>query len=110
MDHNHNHIQTKLLTERQLILVRLDQPQDLSLGQCQVEQCDLLQMRDKLARILRALERLEKGMYGWCLSCHQPIDPDRLGALPEAEFCHSCRPRLGYRLLKPVSSPHLYIV
>jgi hypothetical protein len=105
MDHTHKQIQTRLLTERQLIVVRLEPLQDPSLGLSLVEQRYVLQVLDRLARIERALERLENGKYGWCLACHQPIGPDPLDALPEAEFCLSCQSQLERRLLKPGPSP-----
>jgi RNA polymerase-binding transcription factor DksA len=110
MDHIHKQIQSRLLTERQLILDHLELLQDPSPGESLVEQRYLLQAQGKLARILRALGRLEKGMYGWCLSCHQPIGPARLDALPEAEFCLSCRSQLEHRMLNPGSLPHPYAV
>lgn len=34
-----------------------------------------------------ALERIDKGKYGLCLKCGQPIEIGRLKTYPEAEFC-----------------------
>jgi RNA polymerase-binding transcription factor DksA len=34
-----------------------------------------------------AFGRLEKGTYGICPVCDEPIDDERLEAKPEAEFC-----------------------
>ena len=39
---------------------------------------------------LRALERLASGTYGRCVTCGQPIAPERLEAIPDAETCISC--------------------
>ena len=44
-----------------------------------------------LTQILAALQRIEQGRYGGCVACHQPIDPERLAALPEASRCISCQ-------------------
>ena len=37
-----------------------------------------------------ALERLEKGTYGFCESCDEAISAKRLRALPEAKLCITC--------------------
>lgn len=33
----------------------------------------------------------ERGLYGTCENCGQPIDPDRLAAFPEATLCITCK-------------------
>jgi RNA polymerase-binding transcription factor DksA len=38
----------------------------------------------------RALDRLTNGTYGRCITCGQPIPPERLEAIPDAETCVSC--------------------
>ncbi len=48
-------------------------------------------IRDQLAEIGQALNKFEKGTYGRCDSCGQPIDPARLEALPQAHLCLSCK-------------------
>ncbi|MDO8558169.1 MAG: TraR/DksA C4-type zinc finger protein [bacterium] len=40
-----------------------------------------------LARIEHALNKMEKGVYGVCEKCGQDIAPERLRAVPEAEYC-----------------------
>lgn len=47
--------------------------------------------RGLLAGIVRALERMDDGTYGLCVSCGEPIDIDRLEALPAAVDCLDCR-------------------
>ena len=47
--------------------------------------------RESLARIERALARIEAGTYGVCVRCGEPIGADRLEAMPEAELCISCK-------------------
>jgi len=51
----------------------------------------LIQMKaDTLRRIDAALRRLEKGAYGNCAECGDPIAPERLTALPFAVRCKDC--------------------
>ena len=46
---------------------------------------------DQLAAVASALDKFDKGTYGLCESCRQPIDPARLEALPEAKLCVNCK-------------------
>ena len=48
-------------------------------------------IRDQLAEVEHALSKFEKGTYGLCDRCGQPIDPARLEALPQANLCLSCK-------------------
>ena len=48
-------------------------------------------MKTELAKVERALHKFEEGTYGLCDSCGQPIDPERLEALPHATLCLSCK-------------------
>ena len=43
-----------------------------------------------LIKVEQAIERLEQGRYGTCERCNQPIDMERLRALPYALTCASC--------------------
>lgn len=47
--------------------------------------------RGLLAGIQRALERMDDGTYGSCVSCGELIDINRLEALPAAVDCLECR-------------------
>jgi RNA polymerase-binding protein DksA len=40
----------------------------------------------------RAVQRIEKGTYGICPVCKEPIPDERLEARPEAEFCVKHQP------------------
>ncbi len=40
-----------------------------------------------------ARARLENGMFGVCVQCHEPIDPARLNAFPGAARCAICQER-----------------
>jgi DnaK suppressor protein len=46
--------------------------------------------RAAILRIDAALERLERGTYGACVTCRAPIDIKRLDAFPDAERCGPC--------------------
>ncbi|RJQ40218.1 MAG: hypothetical protein C4555_01925 [Dehalococcoidia bacterium] len=48
-------------------------------------------IRDQLAEIEHALDKFEKGTYGFCDRCGAPIDPARLDALPQASLCLKCK-------------------
>jgi RNA polymerase-binding transcription factor DksA len=48
---------------------------------------------DALRRVDAALERLDAGVYGICVSCGGPIPSARLEALPAAEMCIGCQGR-----------------
>jgi len=54
----------------------------------------IIQMEDRLEEIQAALERIEKGTFGICTSCGNPIMPARVIALPHAALCVSCQSRL----------------
>jgi len=49
------------------------------------------QTGDQLAAVKHALSKFEKGTYGLCDICGQPIDPARLEALPQASLCLDCK-------------------
>ncbi len=49
---------------------------------------------EKLRRIEEALDRLDSGDYGICLSCGEPIPERRLDVLPWARYCVRCQERL----------------
>jgi DnaK suppressor protein len=49
--------------------------------------------RSMVARIDRALARMDAGTYGLCSNCGRPIDRDRLLALPHAGTCMDCQRR-----------------
>jgi DnaK suppressor protein len=49
----------------------------------------------ELARIASALERLEQGEYGYCVTCGEPIAPKRLELDPATPLCVNCAGRSG---------------
>ena len=44
-----------------------------------------------LAAIEEALARIEKGTYGICRDCGEPIAPARLNAIPWTRVCIACK-------------------
>jgi DnaK suppressor protein len=48
-------------------------------------------VRHEMSDITHALEKFEKGTYGLCENCGQPINPERLEVLPQAAYCVSCK-------------------
>ena len=47
-------------------------------------------VRAELAEIDLALERLERGQYGFCAACGRAISAARLRALPATSRCSAC--------------------
>jgi RNA polymerase-binding transcription factor DksA len=50
-------------------------------------------LRYTLELVNRALDKMDKGVYGFCEKCGQRIDPARLKALPYATLCMACQAR-----------------
>lgn len=50
-------------------------------------------IQNELGEIEAALARLAQGSYGVCAGCYEPIDPDRLEAVPATRYCKACQDR-----------------
>jgi DnaK suppressor protein len=54
-----------------------------------------LKLKQTDAKILQAIEealaRLDKGSYGMCRDCGEPISPARLNAIPWTRVCITCK-------------------
>jgi RNA polymerase-binding protein DksA len=48
-------------------------------------------IRQEMAKVEHAQEKIGKGTYGLCDNCGKPIDPQRLEALPQATVCMNCK-------------------
>jgi DnaK suppressor protein len=69
---------------------------------------DLLDERSRnvIQAIDAALDRIQKGTYGYCLSCEEPIASERLKAIPWAIQCTDCAERNEHQVsVLPVSAP-----
>lgn len=67
----------------------------------------LATLQSQLAAIEDALAAIDKGTYGICERCGQPISPERLAVKPEATLCVKCQAeveRLQKRGLSPSRS------
>jgi len=53
---------------------------------------------EQLRMVEEALDRLESGDYGICLSCEEPIALKRLNAIPWARYCVTCQELVGAEL------------
>jgi DnaK suppressor protein len=49
----------------------------------------------QLRLVEEALDRMDSGDYGVCLSCEEPIPAKRLRALPWARYCVTCQEIAG---------------
>jgi DnaK suppressor protein len=58
--------------------ITFERERDLSLSQ---------NAHDLIEKIERALDRMDQGTYGRCAACREPIEPERLDALPYAVHC-----------------------
>ncbi len=47
---------------------------------------------ERLLRIQSALQRIQRGTYGTCGRCRQPMGGARLTAFPDAVLCVKCTP------------------
>lgn len=54
----------------------------------------ILSLEKKLSEIDRALRMTQRGDYGLCERCGQPIDPARLKVMPTATLCLKCKQEL----------------
>jgi DnaK suppressor protein len=54
----------------------------------------------QLRQIQEALDRLQLGEFGMCLSCAEAIPAKRLQALPWAKYCVRCQEKIGDRLVE----------
>jgi DnaK suppressor protein len=52
-------------------------------------------LKQDLAEVDHALDKIEKGTYGICDICGQPISPERLKALPQTGYCMSCKSKIS---------------
>ena len=52
-------------------------------------------IRQEMASVEHAMEKIEQGTYGLCDNCGKPIDPERLEALPQASLCMKCKALLA---------------
>lgn len=49
-----------------------------------------LSAQNEITRIDAALQRIEDGEYGWCVTCGAEISAQRLDVVPFTPFCRRC--------------------
>jgi RNA polymerase-binding transcription factor DksA len=62
-----------------------------SLSDADRSEAALQAMERQRSAVLAALRRLDKGQYGLCVGCGQPVPESRLEARPDAARCVACQ-------------------
>lgn len=60
----------------------------------------------ELIEIRNALDRMDRGVFGICESCEEPIAVERLRKLPYAKFCIDCQAAFEKGKLTLVARPY----
>ncbi len=47
-------------------------------------------LQNRMTEVGEALNKVEKGQYGYCARCGKDINPARLELVPEAQYCVEC--------------------
>lgn len=97
-------IQQALQEQKEVLTRRLEEAEtsmtadnpnraDLAMRAIQNERQGLLAARaeEQLKDIQAALDRIDEGTYGLCETCGQPINPERLHAIPATTVCMKCK-------------------
>lgn len=56
-----------------------------------------LQVEHDLQRVDAAIERIDTGLYGYCVGCGEEIELNQLRADPATSFCLACSSRVQRR-------------
>jgi DnaK suppressor protein len=87
------------------VVTRLDVPSDEGdLSQQSHEEWIFLNRNTLEMKLLRevedALRRIERGTYGVCHECEEPISSKRLDAVPWAKYCVTCQEEIAARVAR----------
>lgn len=63
---------------------------DPSITRWELDQAMLADLKKRAVSLKQQLSRINRGTYGICEHCDQPIDPDRLAVLPDTNTCIKC--------------------
>lgn len=77
--------ESELEQQREGRLARMD-----ALQRQAVDQETARRRANALSRVKAALARIDKGEYGWCTACDEPIAAKRLENDPSAALCIDC--------------------
>jgi RNA polymerase-binding transcription factor len=61
-----------------------------AIGEKSVNEAMHIQVKQRLERLINALDRIEKGTYGTCVRCQKEMPYGRLEAVPESLVCVPC--------------------
>ena len=88
----HHERREQLLRARAFRLEQLaaSEPEQTALEQQSVQRALHMAATTALAEIDAALDRMDRGVYGQCVTCAQRIPDDRLDVLPMAPQCMPC--------------------
>lgn len=84
----------ELASEREAISLRdVTDTKDASFAStvAGIRQAGLQREAEEIEDIRGALARIERGTYGLCIDCEQPIPEERLEAWPTAKRCRPCQ-------------------
>lgn len=104
---DYEQIHSLLATRRDELLLRVTKlkrevhnrdepyPADFAEQAVELENLDVLfeldrEGREELARVNKAIMRLENDEYNICMHCNNEINPERLEAIPYTELCIHC--------------------
>lgn len=72
-----------------------DLPDEIDLASSEYQQGMVLRLRDRekylIEKIDRALEKIDRGTFGTCEECSEPITVKRLEVRPETTMCIRCK-------------------
>lgn len=83
--------------ERPLHREEITDPEEVARAERSIQLDDTLESvrMGRLRTIDRALEAMSTGRYGLCGTCGEPIQVERLRALPDTPLCVDCARRAG---------------
>lgn len=76
---------------------RTDDEVDLDIYEREKTLALVQNLERRLEDIQHAIQSAERGTYGICENCGNPIDPDRLAVLPHTTLCITCKTKLERR-------------
>ncbi len=84
--------QRVLADEQELLAEREPDWEDVAAAKTAATVLESLSEAERIAlgRIQGALDRIERGSYGYCAACRSKIEEERLRAVPETDRCGAC--------------------
>lgn len=84
-----------LKSKEDLAVNQEDLADEVDLASADLNQNMMLRLRDRERQLLHkievALAKIERGTFGYCDICQEPIEMKRLEARPIAELCIQCK-------------------